>query len=200
MKVVIVGGTGFVGQGILQVLVKDKTLELYSLSRGGKRPDSVAGVIYQRVDLERPNAWQTLLKEADWVMDCVGILWPDRKKQLNYQNASIKPAKKIIATIKTSETKFLFISANVGLPAYLRAKRTVEKYAHQVLGKRAYVVYPGLIYDRTKKSTYYLGKILHVIAFLPGLKKYRPVKRKILAQAIEKILQGKTSEFERSCK
>lgn len=46
MKVVIVGGTGFVGQGILQVLVKDKTLELYSLSRGGKRPDSVAGVIY----------------------------------------------------------------------------------------------------------------------------------------------------------
>ena len=75
MKVVIVGGTGFVGQGILQVLVKDKTLELYSLSRGGKRPDSVAGVIYQRVDLERPNAWQTLLKEADWVIDCVGILW-----------------------------------------------------------------------------------------------------------------------------
>lgn len=56
MKVVIVGGTGFVGQGILQVLVKDKTLELYSLSRGGKRPDSVAGVTYQRVDLERPNA------------------------------------------------------------------------------------------------------------------------------------------------
>lgn len=90
----------------------------------------------------------------------------------------------------------MFISANAGPPAYLKAKRTVEKYARQVLGKRAYVVYPGLIYDRTKKSTYYLGKILHVITALPGLKKYQPVERKILAQAIEKILQGKTSEFE----
>ena len=196
MKVVIVGGTGFVGQGILQVLVKDKTLELYSLSRGGERFRSVAGVTYQQVDLQRTGAWQVLLKEADWVIDCVGILWPDRKRQLNYQNASIKPAKQIITTIKTSETKFLFISANAGPPAYLKAKRIVEKYARQVLGKRAYVVYPGLIYDRTKKSTYYLGKILHVITFLPGLKKYQPVERKILAQAIEKILQGKTSEFE----
>ncbi len=74
MKVVIVGGTGFVGQGILQVLVKDKTLELYSLSRGGKRPDSVAGVTYQRVDLERPNAWQTLLKEADIKMPALNLL------------------------------------------------------------------------------------------------------------------------------
>lgn len=196
MKVVVVGGTGFVGQGILQVLVKDKTLELYSLSRGGKRSHSVAGVTYQRVDLKQAGAWQALLNEADWVIDCVGILWPARKKQLNYQNASIKPAKQIITTIKTSETKFLFISANAGPPAYLEAKRTVETYARQVLGERAYVVYPGLIYDRTKKSTYYLGKILHVITFLPGLKKYRPVERKILAQAIEKIIQGKTSEFE----
>lgn len=126
----------------------------------------------------------------------MGILWPDRKKQLNYQNASIKPAKQIITTIKTSETKFLFISANAGPPAYLEAKRTVETYARQVLGERAYVVYPGLVYDRTKRSTYYLGKILHVITFLPGLKKYRPVERKILAQAIEKIIQGETSEFE----
>lgn len=196
MKVVIVGGTGFVGQGILQVLVRDKTLELYSLSRSGKHLHSVAGVTYQRVDLDQTRDWRSLLKQADWVIDCVGILWPDRKKQLNYQNASIKPAKKIITTIKKSKTKFLFISANAGFPAYIKAKRTVEKYARQVLGKRAYVVYPGLIYDRTKKSTYYLGKILYVITFLPGLKKYRPVKRKILAQEIEKILQGKASEFE----
>ena len=44
MKIAVVGGTGLVGQGILLELSKDTTLELHSISRNGKRPNSIAGV------------------------------------------------------------------------------------------------------------------------------------------------------------
>ena len=51
MKIAVVGGTGLVGQGILLELSKDTTLELHSISRNGKRPNSIAGVNYHSFDL-----------------------------------------------------------------------------------------------------------------------------------------------------
>lgn len=53
MKIAVVGGTGLVGQGILLELSKDTTLELHSISRNGKRPNSIAGVNYHSFDLAR---------------------------------------------------------------------------------------------------------------------------------------------------
>src|SRR5699024_674758 len=51
MKITVVGGTGLIGQGILSELSKDKSLDLHSISRNGKRPNSIAGVNYHSFDL-----------------------------------------------------------------------------------------------------------------------------------------------------
>ena len=74
MKIAVVGGTGLVGQGILLELSKDTTLELHSISRNGKRPNSIAGVNYHSFDLAHDTSWHSLLQTSDWVIDCVGIL------------------------------------------------------------------------------------------------------------------------------
>ena len=151
MKITIVGGTGLVGQGILSELSKDKSLDLHSISRNGKRPNSITGITYHSFDLAHDTNWHYLLQTSDWVIDCVGILFPNKSKNQTYENSSIQPAKLIIDNIVDSDNKFLFISANSApffLNNYLQAKRTVENYASRKLGNRAISVYPGLVYSK----------------------------------------------------
>ena len=86
MKITVVGGTGLVGQGILSELSKDKSLDLHSISRNGKRPNSITGITYHSFDLAHDTNWHYLLQTSDWVIDCIGILFPNKSKNQTYEN------------------------------------------------------------------------------------------------------------------
>ncbi|MBZ1513677.1 NAD-dependent epimerase/dehydratase family protein [Leuconostoc mesenteroides] len=199
-KIIVVGGTGFVGQGILSVL-NNKDFELHSLSRHQFIPtDATDQVAYHAADLNKPGEWQDLLREADWVVDAVGILLPNPFKHINYQNSSVQPAQRLLDVLATThQTKFLFVSANATpffLNAYLRAKLTVEHSAKALLNDRAYNVYPGIVYDKSRIYSYIPAIILVTLQRIPGLKflqRYRPVRRKTFAIEVENILNGKES-------
>ena len=201
MKIAVVGGTGLVGQGILLELSKDTTLELHSISRNGKRPNSIAGVNYHSFDLAHDTSWHSLLQTSDWVIDCVGILLPNKSKNQTYENSSIEPAKLIIDSIANFDNKFLFISANSApffLNNYLHAKRTVENYASRKLGNRAISVYPGLVYSKFRRSNYYLAVMLDFLLkfkLFSFLRKYRPISRERFAKEIRYIIEEKNSEL-----
>ncbi|KGB51134.1 nucleoside-diphosphate sugar epimerase [Leuconostoc mesenteroides P45] len=199
-KIIVVGGTGFVGQGILSAL-NNKGFELHSLSRHQfSPPDATDQVTYHAADLNKPGEWQDLLREADWVVDAVGILLPNPFKHINYQNSSVQPAQRLLDVLATThQTKFLFVSANATpffLNAYLRAKLTVEHSAKDLLNNRAYNVYPGIVYDKSRIYSYIPAIILVTLQRIPGLKflqRYRPVSRKTFAIEVENILNGKES-------
>lgn len=199
-KIIVVGGTGFVGQGVLSAL-NNKNFELHSLSRHQFIPsDATDQVTYHAADLNKPGEWQDLLREADWVVDAVGILLPNPFKHINYQNSSVQPAQRLLDILATThQTKFLFVSANVTpffLNAYLRAKLTVEHSAKALLNDRAYNVYPGIVYDKSRIYSYIPAIILVTLQRIPGLKflqRYRPVSRKTFAIEVENILNGKES-------
>ncbi|MGX4593823.1 NAD-dependent epimerase/dehydratase family protein [Leuconostoc sp. JNUCC 76] len=199
-KIIVVGGTGFVGQGILSAL-NNKGFELHSLSRHQFSPtDATDQVTYHVADLNKPGEWQDLLKAADWVIDAVGILLPNPSKHINYQNSSVQPAQRLLDVLATTkQTKFLFISANATpffLNAYLQAKLTVEHSAKSLLNDRAYNVYPGIVYDKSRIYSYIPAIILVTLQHIPGLKflqRYRPVSRKTFAIEVENILNGKKS-------
>ncbi|MFT8674154.1 MAG: NAD-dependent epimerase/dehydratase family protein [Leuconostoc mesenteroides] len=199
-KIIVVGGTGFVGQGVLSAL-NNKNFELHSLSRHRFIPsDATDQVTYHAADLNKPGEWQDLLREADWVVDAVGILLPNPFKHINYQNSSVQPAQRLLDVLATThQTKFLFVSANVTpffLNAYLRAKLTVEHSAKALLNDRAYNVYPGIVYDKSRIYSYIPAIILVTLQRIPGLKflqRYRPVSRKTFAIEVENILNGKES-------
>lgn len=199
-KIIVVGGTGFVGQGILSVL-NNKDFELHSLSRHQFIPtDATDQVTYHAADLNKPGEWQDLLREADWVVDAVGILLPNPFKHINYQNSSVQPAQRLLDVLATThQTKFLFVSANATpffLNAYLRAKLTVEHSAKALLNDRAYNVYPGIVYDKSRIYSYIPAIILVTLQRILGLKflqRYRPVSRKTFAIEVENILNGKES-------
>ena len=199
-KIIVVGGTGFVGQGVLSAL-NNKNFELHSLSRHQFIPtDATDQVTYHAADLNKPGEWQDLLREADWVVDAVGILLPNPFKHINYQNSSVQPAQRLLDVLATTHlTKFLFVSANATpffLNAYLRAKLTVEHSAKDLLNDRAYNVYPGIVYDKSRIYSYIPAIILVTLQRIPGLKflqRYRPVSRKTFAIEVENILNGKES-------
>ncbi|HAV52614.1 MAG TPA: nucleoside-diphosphate sugar epimerase [Leuconostoc mesenteroides] len=199
-KIIVVCGTGFVGQGVLSAL-NNKNFELHSLSRHQFIPtDATDQVTYHAADLNKPGEWQDLLREADWVVDAVGILLPNPFKHINYQNSSIQPAQRLLDVLATThQTKFLFVSANATpffLNAYLRAKLTIEHSAKALLNDRAYNVYPGIVYDKSRIYSYIPAIILVTLQRIPGLKflqRYRPVSRKTFAIEVENILNGKES-------
>lgn len=174
---------------------------MHSLSRHQFSPaDATDQVTYHAADLNKPGEWQDLLREADWVVDAVGILLPNPFKHINYQNSSVQPAQRLLDVLATThQTKFLFVSANATpffLNAYLRAKLTVEHSAKALLNDRAYNVYPGIVYDKSRIYSYIPAIILVTLQRILGLKflqRYRPVSRKTFAIEVENILNGKES-------
>ncbi len=75
-KVVIAGGTGFVGQGIIQQL--DPTqYDVHSLSRHVYHPHTNDKTTYHVVDLSDTPSVLAIIQDADWVIDAVGILFPN---------------------------------------------------------------------------------------------------------------------------
>lgn len=199
-KVIIAGGTGFVGQGIIKQLSPDK-FEVHSLSRHSHQSNNNDPTTYHAVDLNKPEQWRNIVADADWVIDAVGILFPSISKNQTYKNSSFEPAKHLIDVLVTeTKPKFLFISANTGpffMKSYLDAKHDVETYMYSAIPDRAYTIYPGVIYDKDRKSSYYPGLILSKLKSIRYFYNLRPVPRKQFTREIEKILIGKNSPLEK---
>ncbi len=48
-------------------------------------PSKNDATIYHAVDLEKSEQWQAIVADADWVIDAVGILFPNPLKHQTYQ-------------------------------------------------------------------------------------------------------------------
>jgi nucleoside-diphosphate-sugar epimerase len=202
MIITVVGGTGLVGQGIFKELSQVANYELHSLSRHGKSKDNlIEPVIYHAANLTEAGDWQELLRKSDWVIDAVGILFPSKSKGTTYEKNSVQPAKIIIDIIVNSENQCLFISANAGpffMNDYMKAKKEVETYGQKRLKSRFVSVFPGIVYDASRKSSYFPARLLKTLIKIPifsFLKTYRPIKRSEFAREIHKIIVGEVSSL-----
>lgn len=198
-KIIIVGGTGFVGQGIISEL-NSELFDIHSFSRHGATETSNRKATYHSVNLSKLDEWESFIHDADWIIDAVGILLPNPLKNQTYENSSLKPAQQIIdVLVKETRPKFLFISANAGpffMKPYLKAKRSVEDYMQENISGRSFVVYPGIIYDKARKSSYYPAIALTYLSSISYFKKFRPIKRSDFSKNIQKILNGKPSSLQ----
>lgn len=196
MKITVVGGTGLVGQSILTELKRHPEYELHSLSRTGRRQTSIPGVTYHVANLLADTSWQQLIETSDWVIDCVGILFENRRKQITYQTSSVLPAKKLIDTLANTSANFLYVSANYApffLKDYLATKKEVELYAYNHLGRRAVCVFPGIVYSKKRLSNYYPARIIASLirtGHFNWLTKIRPISSQAFAHEILRIITG----------
>lgn len=203
MKIVLLGGSGYVGKGIIKKLSSYDNIELVSMSRhGGTDADKEewSNVSWLSVDLDKPETWRAEMATADWVIDLIGVLLA--KNYNEYYKKTVKPVLNVIKFIKehTTNTKFLFVSANyapVGMGAYMKAKLVLEYELIKQLGQRAVFVYPGLIYHKKRPSVYVVATVLNNIKKIKPLEKLieplRPIAREKFAVEIKNIVLGENS-------
>lgn len=208
MKIVIVGGSGFVGQGLLAELSQQTDVELVSVSRSGRPANLTAAwaeqVEWLAADILKDGPWQPIVAQSDWVIDAVGILLENRAKNRTYARLSVAPAQKIIDVIQKqqSSARFLFVSANAVpffMKGYLQAKLTVEALLQAKLPDQHVVIYPGIVYHRARLSSFAPGLLLAFVQRLPIFgrlaKPWRAVSREHLGQAVVDIVHGQTSDL-----
>lgn len=208
MIITVVGGTGFVGSGILLELSQFDDFELFSISRSGApiNHDALADVHWVKGDVTQPGDWQAAIAKSDWVIDCVGILFPNPLAKTSYWQNSILPAESLINLIHrqnlvpnhSTDTRFLFISANYApffMAAYIRAKLEVEKDMANLLPDKSIAIYPGVITDKHKPLTRLLRGLTQAATLSTYFKRLRFIPRETVAQEVVKVLVGEGSSL-----
>lgn len=206
LKVILLGGSGFVGQGVLDQLAFDPHFEILSISRSGGTPilkKRYPRCHWLKIDLQKQSVdWDQLLDQADWIVDLLGVLLA--KDQKTYQKLTLIPLLPLVAAVKRSQqTKLLFVSAKTApkaLKNYLSVKRQTEQLLKRKLGSRAVILYPSLIYQQQRKSTWILAHLLLFGQRIPPVakyfKKWQPISRERFCQEVKKILLGADSWLE----
>ncbi|HEY0222178.1 MAG TPA: NAD(P)-dependent oxidoreductase [Lactovum miscens] len=202
MKIVIFGGSGFIGESLVKTLSQEANAEIVVISRRPQyKYQTLPNVKWLVSSVTEDTSWQTTVKEADWVIDCIGILLPNPFKKQNYQSASINPALKLIHFIaKCQKPKFIFVSAKkipFFISPYFKAKLRVETEIIDFLADRGQAIYPTIVYDQPKQRNWTTAQLILFANHWPLIKilvkDYLPIQRKILSQEVVKILNGQNS-------
>lgn len=204
MKVVIFGGSGFLGTGIVDQLLKDATNEITIISRHAKPDNQSAKVGWVKSDLLRDAHWHESVQTADWVIDCIGILLPNWKQHVTYRNGIFRPAQVIIDYLTTlpadKRPNLMFISANRGpffMAPYMHAKRQVEQLTTKLPPEQVKIVYPTVMYDKSRPYSVILALGMSVLTLIPGINilmhGFEPMKRSQVTKEIVKLLNGEKS-------
>lgn len=149
MKLLVLGGNGFVGQALLSLALKMGHDVSYISRHPGKGPlfEDHTSLTYIQGDLLAVEHIQ-LDQDYDWVIDLVGSITPKTMDALN-----IQARQGTVALAKTNQIpKVLYLSANVGYPSYLKSKRVGETIIQH--SELSYVILrSGLIYGPGRPSS-----------------------------------------------
>ena len=150
MKILILGGTGFIGNSIFHSLIADYTITIAS-----RKPIECYDN-WRKVDFSKENDWGKLLTDIDLVINAIGIIEGDFQKiqteaPLHLFGACVKRNIRIInisaigAEKKNPVTKFL------------QTKKVTDDFVlNYPLGK---VIYPGIVLGKNGKSTNFFSAI-----------------------------------------
>lgn len=163
MKVLIAGGSGFVGQEILKVFLK-KGHQVTYLSRhpGDGEIFKSNKVTYIQGDLLKQE--DILLKNDsyDLLINCIGAIKPSKLDVLN--RVALKAC--ISLCHSYSIPKIVYLSANTGYPLYLKSKRQAEELI-KTSGLNYLIIRPGLLYGEHKSTSLIQAKCLQLLGHLP---------------------------------
>jgi len=202
-RVVIFGGSGFVGQSIAKQLAA-ADYQVISISRSGK-PKQVEPWMEQvkwvRADVFTPTDWQEHVKSGDVLIDAIGLLVENKAKQLTYQRYHYELVKLMVTSLGSSQPDlFIYVSAAHGLPfhqGYLYWKKQAEAFLEKQSFPVAFIK-PSLLYGEGRKYSRAMARMILFSKKLPiiqqalALIKPQPVEKVGVAvqQAIKQSLKG----------
>ncbi|MGT2721598.1 SDR family oxidoreductase [Streptococcus porcinus] len=168
MKVLIAGGSGFLGKQLIDIALDKGHQVTYLARQEGKEPRfNSSSLHYIKGDLLDLATINLSNQSYDLLIDCVGAIKP---KQLRSSN--VQTTKGAITLCKNKKIpKIVYISANTGYPAYLKSKRDAE----QLIKKSDLdylIVRPNLLFGKERPLSLIQAKGLFLLIGFPFFGKF----------------------------
>ncbi len=175
--IVILGGTGFVGQHLCRSLVKQGyTVRVLSRNPEKFKAMTVLPTLFiKKVDVYQQSELNAACKNADVVINLIGILNEEGLHNgSGFRKAHVMVAQKVIqACMHNQVPRLLHMSAlnadsTKGSSHYLRTKGEAESYAHKHAMNNIYVTSfrPSVIFGPNDS---FLNRFAHLLDIAPGL-------------------------------
>jgi len=154
MKIVVIGGNGFIGRELCRRAV-EAGHEVTSVARSGPPDPAVRGpwaaaVEWRAADVFAPQDWRDVLEGADSVVHSIGIIEEHPTEGVTFERVNGDAG--IIAALESERAgvdRFVYVSSSTTPPrtrsAYLTAKRRAEA-AIADLAVESVVLRPGPVY------------------------------------------------------
>lgn len=173
MKILVTGGTGFIGGEICRQAV-EAGHEVVGLARGGRPMGSEAWldrVRWVRGDVREVTGWRKELRGCGAVVHCVGIIREAPARGVTFERINGDAVIAVAtAAADAGVGAFVFLSASDKPPllrdAYLTAKRRAEA-AIARLPLRGASLRPGFVYGRARLPSLPAAALLRVARHLP---------------------------------
>ncbi|MEM9664113.1 MAG: NAD-dependent epimerase/dehydratase family protein [Bacteroidota bacterium] len=174
MKLLVTGGTGFIGSQICR-LAAESGHTVISIARRGRPNVSdpwTHWVHWRAADVFDTTSWAADLEGCDAVIHCVGVVQEDPKAGVTFERLN---GDSLVAVADAAQAhgvpKIVFVSA-AHLPPfvsdrYLFAKRRAEAYLRQLEGVDYAVLRPSLVYGAERPPTVPLARLAEGMAQLP---------------------------------
>ncbi len=135
MKILITGGTGFVGTQLTPRLIQDGN-EVTILTRSGKRPEKgSAGISYLQGDPTQKGPWQEAIQDHDAVINLAGASifakWTEQHKKV-LRESRISTTRNIVERVPSDPSKkiTLFSTSAVGYYGFCGDEELTEESPH----------------------------------------------------------------------
>jgi uncharacterized protein YbjT (DUF2867 family) len=161
MKILICGGTGFIGQAFAHTLSGKHRVFIGSRNKPEICED------WRKIDFSTVNDWENVLKDIDLLINAVGIVEGD------FAQVQTKTPTEMFAECRKKGIKIIHISAvgaereNLAVP-FLASKKTADDFL--LADSDAKIIYPGIVIGRGGLSTCFFAEIaqLPLIPLLGG--------------------------------
>ncbi|KAJ3078153.1 hypothetical protein HK102_004698 [Quaeritorhiza haematococci] len=203
-KVVIIGGSGFIGPYVAKSCIQDSSLAVQMASRSAtKGLDRLQGLGNQILppvyaDVTDPASIDKACEGADAVVNLVGIMY-EKPPKYTFENVQHRGAKVVAEAAKRNNSRLVHVSAigadpNSSIP-YARTKGLGERAVFETCPE-ATIIRPSLVFGKEDDFFNRFAKLAKILPFVPvfggGHTKFQPVCVWDLAQAITNSIGNET--------
>lgn len=200
IKASVFGATGLVGKQVVEQLIENDNYQKIILPNRRKVTYESAKVETQQIDFDHLEKHMDMF-EVDHIFICLGTTINKAGSKEAFKKVDYHIPKSIAEYAAKKKVEAVVMISSLGADAdsstfYLKTKGEVEKAVKKLLGDRAFVVRPSMLFGKRQEFRLgeEVGKLLMKALFFIIPKKYRGIHDYEVAAAMIRIANEKPKQ------